>query len=103
MTLHRTDPRGLADDAGMTTRRCPRTVRRLRVAALSLAWPLLAQGAAATDATRAELARLVQQSRAQPERALPAFDALMPQLADDAALQIEALVVLGQLHTVLAD
>jgi diguanylate cyclase (GGDEF)-like protein len=54
------------------------------------------------DTQRAELARLTLVARAQPERALPAFEALLPQLASQPALEIEALVIVGQVHALLA-
>lgn len=59
--------------------------------------------AAVNDETRAELARLVQLSRARPETTLPALEALLPRLAAEPALEIETLLVLGAVYTVLAD
>jgi diguanylate cyclase (GGDEF)-like protein len=69
-----------------------------------LGWCLAAMPAAAdtADAQRAELARLVLVARSQPERALPALDALLPQLASRPELEIEALMVLGQTHVLMA-
>ena len=58
---------------------------------------------AAADAGRAELARCVQLGRVRPEEALPALTALVPRLGGDAAAQIEALAVLGEIHALLAD
>jgi diguanylate cyclase (GGDEF)-like protein len=63
---------------------------------LACAMPAWAEGA------RAELARLAQASRAQPEASLAAFDALLPRLADEPALQIEALVLLGGVQATLS-
>lgn len=83
---------------------CARPGARLRkwVVAGMLALAGLPAAAGAADAARAELARLVQASRAQPEASLADFDALLPRLAGEPALQIEALVVLGGVQATLS-
>ena len=83
--------------------RCARPAASLRgwvaaaLLACAVALPAVASGDAAT-----EFAVLAQASRARPEASLPAFDALLPRLADEPALQIEALVVLGGVQATLS-
>jgi diguanylate cyclase (GGDEF)-like protein len=82
--------------------RCARPVARLCSWAAAGLWLFACALPAWADDAAAELARLVQVSRAQPEASLPGFDALLPRLAAEPALQIEALVVLGGVQATLS-
>ena len=79
------------------------TVLCVLAACLAGVGPARAQTSAPAATLSTELAHWLQLGRARPEQAITGLRSLLPRLAGNAAVEVEALVALGELHALLVD